>query len=247
MPGYLYPVKRRLYSAAAVLTVAASMVAAAPALAGAALPTYDGAMTFPSIKDPTGPEEFSWEVTLGKGQELLQIDDKHARVIYAEDGVIAVSIDAQLAHDAEGTEVPTSLTVSNGNVLTLTVHHRAGNPAVGGAPFVYPVVAGAGWEGGFETVRVFMPPPELAAEKSESTSMPTGCVVPALVDKSLKGDRKRLRKAGCKLGRVWGKRSKAAKVVKQNRQPGELLAPGARVAVTLGQPRSANPRNFPPT
>jgi hypothetical protein len=152
-------------------------------------------MVFPSIEGPSDPEEFSWEVTLDGDQELQQVDDQHAKVVYAGSGVTAFGITAQRAHDAVGSEVPTSLAVSDGNVLTLTVHHRAGNPATGGTPFVYPIVAGAGWEGGFETATIFIPPPELPAEKSESPSMPVGCIVPALVGKSLKGDRRRLRKA----------------------------------------------------
>lgn len=230
--------KRSLSLAAGALVITALMVAAAPVLAEPSLPPYDG-MVFPSIEGPSDPEEFSWEVTLDGDQELQQVDDQHAKVVYAGSGHTAFGITAQRAHDAVGSEVPTSLAVSDGNVLTLIVHHRAGNPATGGTPFVYPVTAGAGWEGGFETAHVLMPPPELPAEKSESTSMPVGCVVPALVGKSLKGDRRRLRKAGCELGLVWGKRSKAARVVKQNRQPGELLAPGAEVSVALAQPRLA--------
>lgn len=229
--------RRGLSWAAGALVIAALMVAAAPVLAEPSLPTYDG-MVFSSIEGPSDPEEFSWEVTLDGDQELQQVDDQHAKVVYAGSGVQAFGITAQRAHDAVGSEVPTSLAVS-GNVLTLTVHHRAGNPATGGTPFVYPVIAGAGWEGGFETAQLLMPPPELPAERGESTSEPVGCVVPALVGKSLKGDRRRLRKADCELGLVWGKRSKAARVVKQNRQPGELLAPGAKVSVTLAQPRLA--------
>lgn len=231
--------KRSLSLAAGVLIVAASMVAAAPVLAEPSLPTFDGGMVFSSIEGPTDPEEFSWEVTLDSDQELQQVDDQHAKVVYAGSGVTSFGITAQRAHDAVGSEVPTSLAVSDGNVLTLTVHHRAGNPATGGTPFVYPVIAGAGWEGGFETTQFTMPPPELPAEKSESTPRPVGCVVPALVGKSLRGARQRLRKAGCELGLIWGERSKAARIVKQNRQPGDLVVPGARVSVTLAQPRLA--------
>ena len=60
-----------------------------------------------------------------------------AAVYYTEDERLAFTINAGLAHDAEGSNVPTSLGVSEGNILTLTVHHRAGNPAASGAPFVY--------------------------------------------------------------------------------------------------------------
>lgn len=225
---------RGLSWAAGALVIAALTVAPAPVLAEPSLPTYDG-MVFSSIEGPSDPEEFSWEVTLDSDQELQQVDDQHAKVVYAGSGVTAFGITAQRAHDAVGSEVPTSLAVSDGNVLTLTVHHRAGNPATGGTPFVYPVIAGAGWEGGFETVHVFMPPPELPAGEGEGTSMPGGCAVPALVGKPLKDGRRRLRNAGCKLGRVWGEKSKAARIVKQNRHPGELLAPDTRVSVTIAQ------------
>jgi hypothetical protein len=47
----------------------------------------------------------------------------------------------------------------NGNVLTLTVKHKSG-----GNTYVYPVTAGAGWEGGFVTYEVKMPPPEAPIE-----------------------------------------------------------------------------------
>jgi IPT/TIG domain/PASTA domain len=60
------------------------------------------------------------------------------------------------------------------------------------------------------------------------------CVVPKLKGKSLKADRKKLKKAGCKLGNVGGRKGKDAKVTKQNPKPGKVLAPGATVNVKLG-------------
>lgn len=120
-------------------------------------PLYDGAMTFQGIRDPGGAEAFSWEVYLDPGQELKAIDDTRAAV-YFEDGYLALTISAVPAHDAVGTTVPTKLTVSEGNVITLRVEHRA-------ASFVYPVVGGAGWEGGFTTHSVVMPPPESNPEE----------------------------------------------------------------------------------
>jgi hypothetical protein len=50
-------------------------------------------------------------------------------------------------------EVPTSLSVSEGNILSLTVLHRE-------TTYTYPVVAGSGWEGGFETAIVQRPKDE---------------------------------------------------------------------------------------
>jgi hypothetical protein len=117
-------------------------------------------MGFPMINGPADPEEFSWEVVLDEGQELESIDDQHAQVYYTEGHHPAFGISAVAAHDADGSSVPTSLSVSGGDVITLTVHHRAGDPAKGGAPFDYPIIAGSGWEGGFQTVVVSGPPDE---------------------------------------------------------------------------------------
>lgn len=63
----------------------------------------------------------------------------------------------------------------------------------------------------------------------------TACVVPKLTGKSLKADRKKLKKAGCKLGSVRGENTGAAKVVKQFRKPGAILPTGAKVGVKVGE------------
>ena len=69
----------------------------------------------------------------------------------------------------------------------------------------------------------------------------TACVVPKLKGKSLKADRKKLKKAGCKLGKVKGHKSKSAKVRKQSAKPGKILPPGSKVnvkaRVVAGLPR----------
>jgi hypothetical protein len=61
----------------------------------------------------------------------------------------------------------------------------------------------------------------------------TACVVPKLKGKSLRADRKRLKKAGCKLGKVRGDKSKSAKVKKQSAKPGKVLPPGSKVNVKV--------------
>jgi sugar lactone lactonase YvrE len=114
-------------------------------------PLYDGAMTFAAIRDAAGSESFSWEVSLEPDQELKLVDSQNASVDYTDGIHHAFSIIATPAHDAIGTTVPTELTVS-GKVLTLKVKHHT-------ASYVYPVVGGAGWEGGFQTYQVEMPPP----------------------------------------------------------------------------------------
>lgn len=184
-------------------------------------------MAFGTIWGPLDPEEFSWEVKLGEEQELVQIDEQWARVRY-EDGTPALTINAEPAHDSTGANVPTTLRVSEGKVITLTVHHRAGNPAAGGAPFTYPVSAGAGYVVGSETPRLIEP----AKDAPPSLPLPT-CVVPRLTGKSLKASRVQLRQAGCKLGKVRGKWSKTAKVVKQGSAPGAVLGVDAEVGVKI--------------
>jgi len=194
-------------------------------------------MIFSAIRGPEDPEEYSWVVELGEEQVLREVDPQHAAVFYT-DKQLAFGIEAEPAHDAVGSAVPTTLAVSDRNVITLIVHHRAGNPAAGGAPFVYPVVGGAGWEGGFQTYQVTMSPPESAAQPALAPGDSPGlltrdCVVPALKGQSLKVDRRRLREAGCRLGDVRGIRSKTAKVIKQFPAPGTTRAASAEVAVKL--------------
>jgi hypothetical protein len=65
------------------------------------------------------------------------------------------------------------------------------------------------------------------------------CVVPAVKNKTLKKAKTLLRRRGCKLGHVKKvdapKPNKVGKVLKQAPKPGKILAPGARVRVTLGR------------
>ena len=65
------------------------------------------------------------------------------------------------------------------------------------------------------------------------------CVVPALKNKTLKKAKTLLRRQGCKLGHVKKanapKPSKVGKVLRQKPAPGKVLAPGARVRITLGE------------
>jgi hypothetical protein len=197
--------------------------------------------------------EYSWEVSLGEGQELQLVDEQHAAVYYTEDHHLAFGISATAAHDADGSTVPTSLSVSAGNILTLFVHHRGGNPAAGGAPFVYPVVDGPGWEGGFQTEIVADPKDEqelreeqerIAREQQEALARewekekpPGGCLVPSLRGRSLKAAKKLLQNAECLIGdvrKLKGARAKSGKIVKQSPKPGALLAPWTTIKVTLG-------------
>jgi IPT/TIG domain-containing protein/PASTA domain-containing protein len=75
--------------------------------------------------------------------------------------------------------------------------------------------------------------PFVAADKFKYKA----CVVPKLEGKTLKAAKKKLRKAGCKVGKVklrGDATSKTGKVVKQSPRPGRQYAPGTKVNVTLG-------------
>lgn len=151
--------------AVGLLALLISGVQTAPARAdGPEIPPYDGIMGFPTIAIPADPEEFSWEVALGDEQKLEAIDDRHAQVYYTEGHHPAFGISAEAAHDADGSDVLTTLGVSGENVITLTVHHRAGDPTKGEASFDYPIIAGQGWEGDYQTVIVTGPPAEKGPE-----------------------------------------------------------------------------------
>jgi hypothetical protein len=63
-----------------------------------------------------------------------------------------------------------------------------------------------------------------------------GCKVPQLAGKKLKAAKKKISKADCKLNKVkklHGATAKSGKVTKQNPKPGKILAPGAKIKVTL--------------
>ncbi len=121
-------------------------------------PLYDGLMQSAAIRDVSAPEEYSWRVKMEPDQELVQTDPQHAVVYWDGREHVAVGIEAQAAHDALGKAVPTMLRVDGPEVITLVVKHRSAPPNVGA--FTYPVVAGTGWEGGYQVYEAVMPPPE---------------------------------------------------------------------------------------
>jgi hypothetical protein len=212
----------------------------------------EGAMDFPAIRSASDPEEFSWTVQLGEEQRLRQIDE-HEVAAYWQDGSgvehLALDFIAKPAHDAEGARVPTTLDLVGRKVITLTVHHREGNPAAGGAPFDYPIISGEGWEGGLQTIVVPMSPPE-ASSHSDGTSeeapsppvaSPVACRVPGLHGATLDEARNRLHRAHCRLGAIAkgpDVTASAGRVVGQGAAPGSSLAAWGKVNVRLGPPAS---------
>jgi len=222
--------------------------------ASASLPVYDGDLTFPKIYSPAEPEEFSWEVSFEEGEDLRQIDEQEIGVYYNL-GRIAFGIQAEPASDAVGATVPTTIQVTGENTFTLTVHHREGNPAAGGAPFDYPIVDGPGWEGGFFPTEIEGPPDETELreerereerkereereerQKAEEAAQAKRCRVPALRGVTVAGARRRLLRANCRLGAVTrsgGVTRKTGRVVHQTEPAGSSLAQGARVGIKLG-------------
>jgi hypothetical protein len=67
-----------------------------------------------------------------------------------------------------------------------------------------------------------------------------GCVVPKLKGKNLTASRKMLRNASCKLGKISGRKSKRARVIKQSPAPSRVLAPGSVVNVRVGSSHSSH-------
>ncbi|MGN6815200.1 MAG: hypothetical protein ACTHK3_03845 [Solirubrobacterales bacterium] len=129
-----------------------------PEVDTAVRPLNEGGMIFTAIRADSAPENYSYRVELFEEQELRSIDDQHAEVFY-EEGHPAFTITAEPAHDAIGTTVPTSLTVDGKDVVTLHVHYKPSS-------FVYPIIAGTGWQGGFETTQIEMPEPPAELEEA---------------------------------------------------------------------------------
>lgn len=198
------------------------------------LPVYDGTMIFPAIQSPSDPEDYSWEVELAEDQGMELVDERTIEVFYLEGHLQAFSIVAEAAHDANGTSVPTSLGIAAANVFTLTVHHRAGNPAAGGAPFVYPVNAGVGFENAFQPPIIEIPPTERQRRRRSRA-----CVVPRLKGDSLPVARKQLKRNRCTVGTVrkarQADRRKSGKVIAQSPRPGAIRKHGTAVDLTVGK------------
>jgi PASTA domain len=247
-------IRRQALAATAILCalVASLVIAVAPAAAEApdSAPIRnvdDGGLSWPETTGPESPEQYpiSWG-ELGAGTMMRQVSDQLVVVEDIESGVIDFSIKAPLEHDAFGSMVPTSLRLSEGNVITFVVSFRAGNPAAGGAPFVYPITEGAGWEGGWKSFSALIPGEFERAERQIIEANPPAtleplpvitCKVPTLRGYSLRAAKNRLRAAHCGIGAVRlaaGAAAGKGKVVKQFHPAGTELAAGAPVAVKLG-------------
>lgn len=219
----------------AILVVAAAPAAAEEGDSAPLRPVSEGGLSFGDIHSPSDPEKYPLQFELGKELIMRQVDEHEVAVEYPEH-VVAFTVTAPLEHDADGANVPTTLELTEKDVVTFFVHHRAGNPLAGGAPFVYPITSGAGWEGGYRVVSVELN--ESKPPTPATTTAPTPCLVPSLQRLSLKAAKARLRAADCSIGQVHLTPEATAgngKVVRQFRAAGTELAAGAPVAVKLGR------------
>jgi hypothetical protein len=72
-----------------------------------------------------------------------------------------------------------------------------------------------------------------AADKFTYSPVPT-CMVPKLTGKGLAAVRRLLKRGGCALGKVRGRKARSAKVTKQSAKPGKVLHAGSKVSIKLG-------------
>jgi hypothetical protein len=230
---------RNYLAVCAAILCALIVPASAAAETGDAAPIRgldEGGFSFPAITGPEAPQEYPFRVTLGEEQFLEQVTPTEVQVLYAGHHP-AFTLTAQAAHDAVGSAVPTTLTLTGVDTVTWTISYRAGNPVAGGAPFVFPIVAGTGWEGGFRTTSVEMNNPMPPATPPPATPLPAPtCAVPYLKGFGLREAKSLLRDADCAIGKVrLGRGATKAKgrVVKQFEPAGTVLAVGAPVAVKL--------------
>jgi PASTA domain-containing protein len=243
-----------------VVVVALSLgLVAAPAGAepveGPQYPEFNGLANFPTIKGPTEPDEFTWQVRLGEDQELLLASETEAWVMY-DDGANSFksfAITAEGARDLSGAYVPTTLRVAEGGILTFVVHDREGNVAAGGAPFAYPIVPARSWApSDVHPIEVVGPPDEMEIEaeriaaqrakeaqqaEAPGTTPAPACRVPSVHGLRLAAAKAKLRADHCAIGQVrlaHGATTGKSKVVKQFKPAGTQLTAGTPVAVKLG-------------
>jgi len=197
----------------------------------------EGGFSFPDISGPEAPEEYPFRVILGEELFLEQVSETEVAAFYPGH-LQSFVLDAEDAHDATGATVPTTVTLEEGDIVTLTVHHRAGNPSADGLPFLYPIVSGPGWRGGFFTGIVEMNNPQapMTAPPASSPAPAPMCTVPSLRGFGLRAAKGKLRGGYCRVGAIYlaaGATLGKGKVVKQFRAAGTELAAGAPVAVKL--------------
>jgi Ca2+-binding RTX toxin-like protein len=94
-------------------------------------PKTDGVEIFEQVRSPESPERFRYPLALPKGAELRSDGQGGAEVVGADGRVIA-GVPAPTATDAQGTDVPASLSVE-GDAVVVELDHRF-------AEIAYPVL-----------------------------------------------------------------------------------------------------------
>jgi hypothetical protein len=116
----------------------------------------------------------------------------------------------------------------------------AGNPRnVSAVPACTEPQAGPPDIGAYEVVPAALPAASCQGRPAASgpPAAQAICRVPKLTGKKLKPTRRKLKKSDCRVGKValrGGATRKSGRVVKQKPKPGTVLAPGAKVKLTLG-------------
>lgn len=85
------------------------------------------------LRSVDSPEDLYYKVGLPQGADLVQAGNGSGGVEVVKEGVAIARIGAPAAHDAAGTEVPVSMSIS-GDTLVVVVHHRAGS-------YEYPILS----------------------------------------------------------------------------------------------------------
>ena len=91
-----------------------------------------GFALFEAIESKADPTTFEYEITLGRGQEIVTTDDGGIAVVN-KDGLTVAEIGAPWAFDVKGNSVPTSYSL-DGDLLTLHVEHTL-------MAYEYPILA----------------------------------------------------------------------------------------------------------
>lgn len=194
---------------------------------------------------PAGSETIAWAPPLAEGATLAPT---------AAQGSLEIGFNADVQPPPDFASMfPTSGPTAGGTSVTISGHNFTGATAVnfGSMPASSFTVdsdteitaTSPSSAAGTVDVTVTTPAGQTAAAAASKFTfvappvvVEAHCVVPKLVGKTLKASRKKLKKAGCTLGRVKGHRTRSARVKKQTPKPGVVLAAGAKVNVKLGGP-----------
>jgi hypothetical protein len=175
-------------------------------------PPFEGSTVAPSGENPSGQEiELSAEVQ--PAPAIASIDPSQGSIA----GGTTVTITGTNLNGATAVKFgPTPATSFTAESETQITAVAPPTPKPGAVDVTVTTVAGTS-----------------ATRSGSDRFVYTACVVPKLKGKTLKRARKALVKAGCRLGKVKGHKTAAAKVTKQVPKPRKILPLGAKVNIKL--------------